>query len=151
MSRFQDLDDLRTRLAEVVATPHETCGRWTAAQIFYHLAGAFEGSVDGLPPGYNLLARMVLRPFRILVTRVRFPAWIPIPRAIAAKLDPPPDVTLEQQYPRLLSAIERFEQHAGPHPPHPILGAFSHAQWTGFHLRHSEHHLRFVRLRPPRA
>ncbi|WP_186767633.1 DUF1569 domain-containing protein [Blastopirellula retiformator] len=42
-------------------------------------------------------------------------------------------------------AIEQFERHEGPHPPHPVLGYFSHDEWVGFHLRHSEHHLRFIR------
>ncbi|MCC9607205.1 DUF1569 domain-containing protein [Blastopirellula sp. JC732] len=147
MSQIKDLDQLKTRLAEIAQSPHEMTGRWTAAQIFYHLAAAFEGSVEGLPPGYNFFARSVLRPFRWFVTRVRFPWGIPIPASIADKLAPPKDADLAEQHARLLQAIERFERHEGPHPPHPVLGGFSHDQWIGFHLRHSEHHLKFVRVR----
>ena len=77
-------------------------GSWTLAQIYFHLAAAFEGSMEGLPPGYSRIARMIVRPMRSFVTNVRF-------------------------------------------PPHPVLGAFTKEEWTGFHLRHSEHHLSFVR------
>ncbi|TWT32883.1 DUF1569 domain-containing protein [Blastopirellula retiformator] len=103
MPKIKTLTQLQKRLAKIAESPHETTGRWTAAQIFYHLAAAFEGSVEGLPPGYNVVARTLVAPVRWILTRVWFPAGIPIPAAIADKVAPPPEADLEEQYQRLLA------------------------------------------------
>ena len=144
--RFRDLTELKSYIAQIEADNHRTRGGWNAAQIFYHLAAAFEGSIEGLPPGFNRVVRSVLRPFRALVTRVRFPPYLPIPAAVADKLAPPKDLDFKEQQQRLIDAIERFETHTEPLAPHPVLGPLSNAEALGFHLRHSEHHLAFVEL-----
>ena len=143
--RYQIFDDLRSHLKKLGCGEYEMRGSWTLAQIYFHLAAAFEGSMEGLPPGYSRIARMIVRPMRSFVTNVRFPPWLPIPRAIRFKLEPPRNAVCSEQLQRLLTAIELFEKHPGPFPPHPVLGAFTKEEWTGFHLRHSEHHLSFVR------
>lgn len=121
-------------------------GRWTTAQIFYHLAGAIEGSLEGLPQGYSLVVRLLVRPLRHLVTSIRFPPWLPIPQAIRFKLDPPSDAELMAQYERLMKAIDRFQSFQEEHPPHPVLGKLSRAEWIAFHQQHCRHHLSFIRL-----
>ena len=144
-TRYRDLNELRQHILQIGCAARETRGDWTLAQIYYHLAAAFEASVDGLPPGYNRLARFIFRPMRSFVTKVRFPPWLPIPAAIASKLAPPKEVDCFEQHERLLAAIARFEKHTGPYPPHPVLGRLSKDEWIGFHLRHSQHHLSFIR------
>jgi len=90
---------------------HTTSGNWTAAQIFYHLAGAVEGSMEGLPSGYPMIVRGLLRPFRNIVFSYRFPPLVPIPSAIKFKLEPPADAAFEIQKSRLLDAVIRFNNH----------------------------------------
>lgn len=142
---YQSLGELRSHIEQLGCNDQITCGTWTLAQIYYHLAAAFEGSVEGLPPGYSRIARIIVRPMRSFVTKVRFPPWLPIPGAIRFKLDPPRTAVCSEQLSRLLAAIALFEQHPGPFPPHPVLGSFTKEEWIGFHLRHSEHHLSFVK------
>ena len=120
-------------------------------QIYFHLAAAFESSVDGVPPGYPLAVRIAVRPFRWIVTRFKFPPRMPIPSAIRYKLEPPVDVNDSEQYKRLLLAIEQFVSHEGELPPHPVLGSLSRQEWIGFHLRHCQHHLAFVDRSVPKA
>lgn len=148
MKRFQDTNALKEHLVLVTAANHENLGSWTTAQIFYHLAAAFEASIDTtpLPAGFPATARLLIRPLRWVVTRIRFPPRLPIPAAIESKLKPPLNLGIMDQYWRLLRAIENFEQHTGEMPPHPVLGSLSRSEWTGFHLRHSEHHLSFIKL-----
>jgi len=146
--RFRNTDDLRKYVVQIVDTDHENLGNWTTAQIFYHVAAAFEASVGAtpLPLGFPRVLRWIIRPCRRLVTHVRFPPGLPIPAAIAFKLKPPPNPDLAEQYRRLLIAIDLFDEHTGPMPPHPVLGPLTRSEWIGFHLRHCEHHFSFIRL-----
>ena len=141
---MNNFEPLREELARVNSNDTRTTGRWSTGQIFYHLAAAFEGSVDGLPPGYPQIVRNLIRPFRWVVTRIKFPPWIPIPSTIRHQLEPPMDADETEQYNRLLQAIARFESQEGKHPPHPVLGLLSQQEWIGFHLRHCQHHLAFI-------
>lgn len=143
--KLQDLNELRSIIEQLREEQIETRGQWTAAQILYHLASAFEGSLNRLPVGYPLLVRRLVRPFRWMITKYRFPPWLPIPAAIKDRLDPPADVCFEEQQTRLLRAINLFTDHADDHPPHPVLGELNRSEWIGFHLSHSSHHLSFIR------
>lgn len=128
------------------ADNHETLGRWTAAQNFFHLAAAFEGSLRELPVGYPSVVRLMVRPLRFIITRYCFPPWLPIPAAIKSRLEPPANAQFDEQKARLLKAIDAFNTHVGNHPPHPVLGALTRDEWIGFHLRHCAHHLAFIRI-----
>ena len=144
--RYEDLEDLRLHILKIGSEERETQGGWTLGQIYYHLAAAFEASVEGLPPGYHRMVRLILRPMKSFVIKVRFPPWLPIPQSIAFKLAPPAKVCCSEQYDRLLAAIVAFEKHHESHPPHPVLGSLTKQEWIGFHLRHSQHHLGFVKV-----
>ncbi len=142
--RFLTLEDLREQVLLIKPDSHRTLGNWSIAQNFYHLAAAFEGSVDGLPAGFPKTFRRLARPFRWFITQYRFPPFLPIPSAIRFKLEPAADADFEVQKLRLLQSILRFEEFAGLHPPHPVLGPLTRDEWIGFHLRHCQHHLSFV-------
>jgi len=45
--KFDHLDDLLAHIERITADNHRTHGKWTAAQNFFHLAAAFEGSLEG--------------------------------------------------------------------------------------------------------
>ena len=143
--RLHSIEALRDEIERLGCSDCKMLGKWTKAQIYFHLAATFEGTVDGLPPGYPSVVRLMIRPFRFLVTRYKFPRWIPIPRAIAEKLTPPMDADCESQHERLLRAIDRFAEYEGVLPPHPVLGQLTRSGWIGFHLRHVQHHLAFIR------
>lgn len=143
---FDTLDQLQAFIETVREDNHVTLGRWSAAQNFAHLAGAFEGSMQQLPVGYPWIVRLIVRPFRSIVTQYRFPPWLPIPAAIKHRLEPAVDVLFEEQKSRLLESMHAFRSHGSEHPPHPVLGRLTRDEWIGFHLRHAAHHLSFIRI-----
>lgn len=143
---FRTVDELEAFIKVIREDNRITLGRWTAAQNFAHLAGAFEGSVQQLPAAYPRIVRLVVRPFRSIVTKYRFPPWLPIPAAIKHRLEPSADAVLDEQRSRLLNAISVFNSHDTEHPSHPVLGKLTRDEWIGFHLRHSSHHLSFIRV-----
>ncbi|WP_146519875.1 DUF1569 domain-containing protein [Stieleria varia] len=144
---FRTIDELQSFVEMIREDNHETLGQWSAAQNFAHLAGAFEGSMQQLPAGYPRIVRIMLRPFRSIVTKYRFPPWLPIPAAIKHRLEPPVDALFDEQKSRLLDSIREFCSHDSEHPPHPVLGRLTRDEWIGFHLRHSAHHLSFIRIK----
>ncbi len=141
------LSGVKAKVKSITVDNHELLGKWSSAQILFHLAAAVEASMEGLPQGYPAVVRKVVRPFRWFVTRIRFPPWLPIPNAIRFKLEPPKDADFEFQKTRLLNAIQKFEDFKSNHPPHPVLGPLRRDEWIGFHIRHCQHHLSFVRLK----
>ena len=144
VDKLNSIDSLRAEIARINQNRSGATGNWTIGQIYFHLAAAFEGSIEGLPPGYSPIARFAIRPFRWVLTRIRFPPFIPIPSSIRHKLEPPVDAVASQQYKRLLQAIEKFDSHDGDFPPHPVLGSLSRKEWIAFHIRHCQHHLAFI-------
>lgn len=101
--------------------------------------------MHGLPPGYPAIVRFVIRPMRWFVTKLKLPPMLPIPSSALKELSPPEDVDFECEKSRLLDAISEFERFTGDHPAHPVLGKLTRLEWIGFHLRHCEHHLSFIR------
>ncbi len=146
-ARLLTLAELREQIQSIESGNHDLRGKWSAGQVFYHLAAAFEASIEGLPAGYPRTIRTLVRPFRWIITRVRFPPCLPIPNAIRFKLDPPTHADFDLEKSRLLGSIERFVEFSGQHPPHPVLGSLTRDEWIGFHLRHCQHHLSFVALK----
>lgn len=146
--KFANLDDLCDYIEQIEIDNHTTTKNWTAAQNFFHLASAFEGSMNQLPSGYPMVIRFVVRPFRWIVTHYRFPPWLPIPAAIKHKLAPPQTAEFAEQKSRLLKTIAIFKEFTHGHVSHPVLGSLNHDEWVGFHLRHCEHHLSFIELNP---
>ncbi len=142
--RLRSIESLRDEIHSLGCVKHRTRGNWSTGQIYFHLAAAFEASIDGASPGYPRWVRLLIRPFRSIVTQICFPPWLPIPKAISSKLAPPDYADCTEQHGRLLLAIDRFAEHEGVFPPHPVLGPLTRTEWIGFHLRHSQHHLSFI-------
>ncbi|MEM8734573.1 MAG: DUF1569 domain-containing protein [Planctomycetota bacterium] len=145
--RFATLEELFCYVEAITLDSHDPKKSWSVAQNLFHLAGAFEGSMTGMSPGYPAIIRFFIRPMRWIVTRYRFPPMLPIPSSAKQELTPPADANFEEQKIRLLGAIRQFEQFAEEHPAHPVLGQLTRAEWIGFHLRHCEHHLAFLETR----
>ena len=141
--RLRNLDELRAHLDVLERSEITTSGTWTAGQIYYHLAAAFEitCAATGGPGGGSRLRKL---PLRLWALNVGLPRGVPIPTPVRDRVAPPPEAEPTEQLVRLRRAIDAFESHAGPLPAHPALGPMSRREWTRFHLRHCELHLRHV-------
>ncbi|MEZ6091954.1 MAG: DUF1569 domain-containing protein [Pirellulaceae bacterium] len=144
--KFRTIDDIGKRVQSITSDNHKVLGKWSAAQNFYHLAAAFEATVISRPSGSPPVKPKVGRVLRWFVTRVKFPPFISIPEEVRDRLEPPADAEFETQKRRLLESIERFREFDGVHPPHPVLGPLTRKEWIGFHLRHCQHHLAFIKV-----
>ncbi len=145
--KLRTIANIRERVRLIERGNHETLGVWTAAQNFYHLAAAFEATIEQWPAGSQAVTRKAPKPIRWFITRVWFPPFISIPESIRARLEPPTDADFATQKVRLLENIDRFQDFEGEHPPHPVLGPLSRDQWIGFHVRHSQRHLSFIAVK----
>ena len=148
MNDIAQLNSLREEIVRVNLHSRGTTGNWTVGQIYFHLAAAFEATVEpsvkNQQPSFSLVKRIAMRPLLWFVTRVRFPSGIAIPPSVRRKLEPPIDADALVQYERLLLAIEQFASHEGDFPPHPVLGPLSPQEWLRFHIQHCRHHLWFI-------
>lgn len=123
-------------------------GHWSVAQNLYHLAGAFEASVEPPPAGAQRPpSRLRTWPLRLFAPRGRFPRNLSIPSEVRDRLSPPHDARFDVHLQRLLRAIESFGRATGRPPLHPVLGVLMREVWARFHLRHSELHLRHCAFR----
>lgn len=145
--KFRTIDDIRERVQLIEPDNHKTLGKWSAAQNFFHLAGALEATVTSRPAGSPGVTRKVAKPIRWFITRVRFPPFVPIPDSVRSLLEPPEDADFATQKLRLLTTIDRFRDFDGELPPHPVLGPLTRDEWIGFHLRHCQRHLSFIALK----
>ena len=122
-------------------------GAWSLAEVLDHAAQSVEYSLDGFPQ---------LKPalFRRTVGRVAFamfkrkgrmshPLAAPIPGAPALATD------LAKSLHRLQAALDRFEAHPGPWPPHFAYGPLSREDYHRAHLMHlNDHWAEVVRASP---
>jgi hypothetical protein len=142
--------------AELVAQPP---GKWSIAEILEHLARAFSATTRGLdrtlasgePPVTAATARQRVIAF-ILLTSGRMPTGRPAPKAtLPVGLDPETALTIACENLRTLdAALERCAGRFGERVKvldHPILGAFSVAQWRKFQWVHTRHHARQIENR----
>jgi hypothetical protein len=139
--RLTSLSDLRSHLTRLGEASVTTAGAWTAGQIYYHLAAAFEVTCE--PPAARVPWRMRLSklPQRFYVLNFGFPRGVPIPAELRDQLNPPADVDEDEQLQRLQRAVAAFDAKTADFPAHPVLGPFSRRQWRRLHLRHCELHL----------
>jgi hypothetical protein len=52
-----------------------------------------------------------------------------------------PDLPVADAAARLGEAVQRFEAHTAPHPPHPAYGACSHQEFAALHAMHLIEHV----------
>lgn len=145
--RFATLDAVRHHLTTLENATFETDGKWTAGQIFYHLAAAFEESSKPQPSSARRPSRLMRLPLRLVVFTGMMPRNMRIPPAVEARLTPPGDAEFSAQLARLRTAIDTFESAKTPPPMHPVLGVLTRNEWRKFHLRHCELHLKHIIVR----
>ena len=138
-------------------------GKWSTAEILEHLARAFSATTKGLEralgAGHPIATTATLRQrvaAWLVLSSGRMPSGRPAPKAtIPVGLDP--DIALAtacENLARLDGALDRCAARFGEHATvvdHPVLGAFSVAQWRRFQWVHTRHHARQIEARHGRA
>lgn len=120
---------------------HETTAQWSLAQVCHHLAGSFNGSIDGFDLSHHRIKRWL---FRRQLLRATFAGGIPRNYMVDPNLTPPPVVDLAESVNKLQQAIDRYEAHRGPLKAHPLFGNMPRPTWDKLHCVHSTHHMSFV-------
>src|SRR5262245_57111445 len=114
--RLATLDDLLADLARVETAAADgrlrTLGNWSAAQVVQHIGKLFEFSLDGFPFRYPWHLRAGARLLRFLswrwLLRVAFKPGFKNP-AVAAPLEPSPEVTLPEALAYLRRQVGRIQ------------------------------------------
>lgn len=134
-------------------------GKWSAAEILEHLAVAYSGTTNGLERCLEATSSVPPQSLRqrigtlVVVYLGHFPAGIQAPAFTRPRGMPPGDalrvarenlLTMDRT---LDESVERFGRRTKL-LKHPILGAFSCAEWRKFHWVHTRHHMKQIaRLR----
>jgi len=140
--KFDGLDAVMPEVGRLL-DGHETAGRWSLAQILYHIGTAIRISSREASTGATTRApspRWEERRRRFFNSG-RFPEGVENPLPI---LEPPPGLDERAEAESLGDAIEEFGRSNGPFPLHPRLGPLSKPEWATFHAMHCAHHLAFA-------
>ncbi len=121
-----------------------SCGNWSAAQVFQHLARTMRASYDGFPfkaPWFVAGFGRAMKPF---VFKMKMRPGFQMPPAAAAIM---PDDTAEfdAELADLREQIARMDRGDRMDAPSPLFGHLGHERWKKMHLNHSAMHLGFLR------
>lgn len=136
--------EIVARLERVEPDTPRRWGRMTAGAMVAHLADTMRGMlrerrIEPVPTHARRLIRLLaLSPIPFPRGRIRAPAQVDPDRAGTAPGDFATDRT------ELVALLERYVALPPEEVPgrHPILGPLTPAQWSRFHHKHWDHHLR---------
>jgi len=142
---FSTMADILADVKSFGDSPPGATGNWSAAMNVQHITRTIEGSLDGF--GFMVAApiRWLLRPFRNRMLTNRIKAGYAIPKAMADRVAPDPDLTWEHAVADLAAVIDRVERGERMTAPSPLLGSLPHEGWMKLHCRHAELHFGFIR------
>jgi hypothetical protein len=151
--RFETLDGVIADAEMVVASPNvRMLGNLSLSQILAHLSLAIDGSIDGIPAVFPWPLRILGRTVGRLVLNRTIRRGIPPGHNLkkgTAKLAFPDHLSNQESLERLRRAVGRAKKEQMI-APHPLFGPLKHEQWHQLHLRHSEMHMSFASLDPPK-
>ena len=140
VQRFADLATARAAVLGLPAARLRNEGAWTLPQVLHHLAQSIEFSLSGYPSPKSALFQRTAgaAAWALFEARGAMTHGLgePIPGAPAL----PADATLDGGVQRLLAALDRFADHAGPLQPHFAYGVLDKAAYTRAHLMHLANH-----------
>lgn len=139
--RYNSLDELLAdarRLSE--SGQVRTLGNWSEGQIYKHLAGGLDSSIDGA--GFSLPApvRWVMS---MVMKRKFLHQAIPAGFQAPGQFQPEDTTSVTDGLACLEKAIERQKQES-TRAMHPAFGNISREEWNDFNLRHAELHMSFL-------
>lgn len=121
-------------------------GKMTPAQLRGHLVQVLRytaGDIEiDMPDRGTWMTKRLFRPL-VLRGIVAIPKNVRLPKPKGMKERPPmAEGTAEELQAALDSFLEKQEAGTLPSRLHPFFGVLSPAQWSQFHVRHIEHHLK---------
>ncbi len=141
--RFAVLTDILNDLDRLIAGPYVTVGKWSAGQIFEHLARTIDGCFDGFHFTAPWWLRVFIAPFiKNSMFTAPMKAGFKLPDR-AKDLMPPDEVDAEEGLEHLRRSIGRFSSELPRHPS-PVFGELTREEWVAMTLRHCELHLSFI-------
>ena len=134
---------------------HVQAEKWSVVEILEHLMLTYTGTIKGmercLEAGKPLATCQSFkqRLLTYLISRLGyFPEGREAPKQVRPKGTPAEDVlpTLLGSLDQLDAALDEAQQRFGNGKvmDHPLLGAFSAADWRGFHASHAKHHIKQI-------
>ncbi len=141
--RLETMDDLLAEADRLATGKTRRLGNWSLGQSLEHLAASMNGSIDGLGFTAPWWLRMLGPLMKKGMINKPMRSGFQLPDAMAEKLVPDADITVEKGLADFRSAVERL----GNEPkrvPNAVLGRLTRQEWDRFHLRHAEMHLSFV-------
>lgn len=146
---FATLEDLAREL-DALERAHRggtlrATGNWSAGQVFAHVAGLMECSLDGFPARAPWFIRIpaTLLFKRGVVAGKPLPTGVRIPKRVNF-LEPDPDTSFEEGLSRLRHVLGRVEAGERFTHPSPVFGNLTHQQWAQIHCGHGALHLGFL-------
>ncbi len=136
---YESLDQMLADAERLFANHASTLGNWSAGQIFSHLAGTMNSSIDGFKFSMGAPLRLILNLFmkRKFLTK-GLPAGF---KGNQSSL--PAEIPDEEGLNRLRTAVKRQKDESN-RAPHPGFGKLTREEWEAFHLRHAELHMSFL-------
>lgn len=144
--RYQTFDEVLADAEACAARGAATSGNWSLGQIFDHIAGAMEKTVDGF--GFSVswpirkLGQMI--GIKTKVLREGMQPGFNLRGEAARALLPPDAVETQAGLEHLRRAIARIKAES-ERAPHPFFGELTREEADGIQLRHAEMHMSFVR------
>jgi Protein of unknown function (DUF1569) len=139
---YKTLGEVLADADRLAAGPVTLLGNWSAGQVFRHLAGAYNGSIDGFPASFPWYFRLMGRIFKKKLLGGPMPSGLKLPPELAEKVMPEPTST-EEGLAELRAAISRLEREPG-RARHPIFGDLTRDEWNQIHLSHANLHMSFL-------
>lgn len=141
--RFKTIQDGLAELDQLQkARSVRTTGLWSEAQIFEHLAFAFEFSISQYPGLVPFVIRKTIG--RLVFNRMRKKGFMApgSPNPAAPKVREEGDA--KKALKRLRTAISDFQSHSGSMAEHPFFGTLTKDEYAHLHAMHMADHLAFL-------
>ncbi len=144
--RFNSLEEVLDEAHRIAHAPHVAVGKWSAGQIFQHLAKAYLSSVDESKAKLPLPNRLVAKLLKPILLRYGLPSGVqiePISEVAAREFLPAENVATEEGLRQLQEATRRLSPEAMT-ARHNLFGEMSPREWEMMHCRHAELHMGFL-------
>lgn len=158
MVRLHTIDDLAAEIDHITqaveAGKVRPLGKWSPAQVLWHIGKLIELSFDGFPFRYRRGPQWLIRLLRLLawrwLIRLAFRPGFQNPPE-ASVLEPDPALALAGAAAYLREQIARIRSREQMTQACSAEGPYSHQQWLYIHLRHAELHLSFLAVKESKS
>jgi hypothetical protein len=140
--RYATIDDMLADVEKLAASPTtRTLGNWPLEQLLMHLAGAMNGSIDGIRAKAPWWIRLVGKFIKGRILKNGTSPGFNLPREVESKFFP--SASREDAFDAFRKAVGRIRSESMT-SPHPVFGPMTTDEWTKLHLHHAAMHLSFA-------